>query len=93
MSTRTATVLTMLRESLEHRGYPPTLREIASAMGVTSTNGVRWHLKKLVKAGLIEIDPKRARGIRLTGEGHAYFDETKVYATPLMTRAQRATSG
>jgi SOS-response transcriptional repressor LexA len=45
---------------------PPTIREIAHGMGVSSTGGVNYHLLKLEEAGVITSDPETARSIRLT---------------------------
>jgi repressor LexA len=45
------------------------VREIGSAHGITSPNGVICHLRALAKKGLIEHDRLKSRGIRLVGEG------------------------
>jgi repressor LexA len=47
--------------------YGPTVREIATAMGITSPNGVVCHLRSLEAKGLIRRHPKKARGIQLVG--------------------------
>lgn len=44
---------------------PPTVAEIAAAMGVSSTNGIRGHLQALERKGAIELVPNASRGIRL----------------------------
>lgn len=49
----------------DRAGYMPTVREIGKALGISSPQGVRVHLKALVKKGAITITPKIARGIRL----------------------------
>lgn len=48
----------------ERHGYPPTIREIGAALGVTS-NSVVCLLKPLEAKGAIAIDRGRARGIRV----------------------------
>jgi SOS-response transcriptional repressor LexA len=45
---------------------PPTIREIASGTGISSTGGVNYHLLKLEEAGVITSDPESARSVRLT---------------------------
>ncbi|GEM_PF-542888 len=45
-------------------GFPPTVREIAAAVGISSTGTIYAHLRSLEKDKLIERDTKRARAIR-----------------------------
>lgn len=48
--------------------YPPTIREIADAVGLKSTSSVRPHLEHLASKGLIIIDKEySSRAIKLTG--------------------------
>lgn len=54
-----------IREAIETRGYPPTVREIGEAFEIKSPNGVMCHLNALVKKGLISRVDKSARAIRL----------------------------
>lgn len=46
-------------------GYPPTQSEIATAIGVKSSNAARQHLLALERKGLIEFKPYISRGIRV----------------------------
>ena len=49
---------------------PPTVREIAAALGASSTNTVTCHLRALARKGLIELlTPRQARNVRLTSAG------------------------
>jgi repressor LexA len=52
------------RHSSEH-GYPPTVRDIGKAVGLTSSSTVHAHLANLVKAGLLRRDPSKPRAIEL----------------------------
>jgi repressor LexA len=47
------------------RGCPPTIREMGQALGISSTNGVRYLLEALSKKGYIRRHPRRSRGIEL----------------------------
>jgi repressor LexA len=47
-------------------GYPPSIREIGEAVGITSTSVVTYYLKQLAEMGLIERDAKFSRAVRLT---------------------------
>lgn len=63
-------VLEVIRESVERRGYPPTIREIGQAVGLTSTSSVSHQLQTLQKKGFLRRDPSRPRAVdvRLPGE-------------------------
>ncbi len=55
-------IATTVRDS----GYPPSVREIAAAVGLASTSAVPHHLSSLEKEGLLERDATQSRAIRLT---------------------------
>ena len=61
-----ARVLEFIGEHLSRVGRPPTLREIAGAFMMASTNGANCHLRALERKGYIERNAHAARGIRLT---------------------------
>lgn len=72
---RQADVLRFIQKTVEQRGYPPSYREIADALGVTSTNGVADHVKALVKKGYLKKpDDGTARSLQLTALGTAVTD-------------------
>ena len=58
-------ILGYIEESLRDRGRPPTLREIGTAFGIASTNGVRYHLDRLERDGKIRRDRFTSRGIEV----------------------------
>jgi repressor LexA len=58
-----------IRDKIEMRGYPPTVREIGDGFGIKSPNGVMCHLNALVKKGLILRTDKSARAIQLVDRG------------------------
>ncbi|HYQ90338.1 MAG TPA: transcriptional repressor LexA [Candidatus Binatia bacterium] len=64
---RDQAVLDMIAGSLREQGRPPTIREIGEAFGIASTNGVRYYLDRLEKAGKIRRDRWTSRGIELSG--------------------------
>jgi len=69
VSKATGAVLEFIRQRIDKRGYPPTLRELADGLGIGSTNGVRYHLDVLERAGYIERDRGTPRGIRVMQNG------------------------
>ena len=58
-------------------GWPPSVREIQSEFGMSSTSVVAYWVDKTVNAGLIERDPGVARGLRITEKGHETLRQTK----------------
>src|SRR5262249_26113771 len=64
LTDRQKQVLSFISESIRHRGYPPTLREIGEKMGIRSTNGVNDHLKALEKKGYLAREDLKSRALR-----------------------------
>jgi repressor LexA len=52
------------------KGYPPSIREIGEATGISSTSVVTYYLKQLEEWGHIERDAKFSRALRLSGSAH-----------------------
>lgn len=65
VSRRQYDVIRCISESIEEKGYPPTVAEIRDAIGVRSTHAVTDHLERLVARGLIVLVPTHARTIQL----------------------------
>jgi repressor LexA len=63
LSERQLQVLGFIRETVAARGYPPSVREIGEALGLSSPSTVHSHLSSLVKAGLLRRDPTKPRAI------------------------------
>ncbi|HOL90728.1 MAG TPA: transcriptional repressor LexA [Clostridiales bacterium] len=60
-------ILDFVNKQVEEKGYPPSVREICSAVGFKSTSTVHGYLEKLRKNGLIAKDPTKPRAIRVIG--------------------------
>jgi repressor LexA len=65
LTKRQAQTLDFIRQSIEERGYPPTLREIGEYMGIRSTNGVNDHLRALERKGYLRREDMKSRALRL----------------------------
>ncbi|WP_333689169.1 transcriptional repressor LexA [Methylococcus capsulatus] len=65
LTVRQREILDCIRRSVENEGFPPTIAEIARAIGVSSPHGVREQLRALERKGVIELIPSASRGIRL----------------------------
>lgn len=57
-----------IKRQVYEKGYPPSVREICAAVGLSSTSTVHGHLDRLEKKGLIKRDPTKPRTIEITGE-------------------------
>jgi len=71
LTKRQAQTLDYIRQSIEERGYPPTLREIGEYMGIRSTNGVNDHLRALERKGYLRREDMKSRALRLVSDGAA----------------------
>ena len=60
-------ILAFITRFTREKGFPPTIREIGEAFRISSTNGVRYHLNLLEKAGLLTRHDKISRGIGAVG--------------------------
>jgi repressor LexA len=59
-------IIEYIADRLRESGYPPSVREIAAAVGLASTSAVHHHLSALEKDGLLERDATQSRALRLT---------------------------
>jgi repressor LexA len=62
-------ILEFIRRTLEERGYPPTVREIGEAVGLTSSSSVHAQLANLERLGLLRRDPSKPRALELREAG------------------------
>ena len=65
-------VLAFVDGFLGHTGYPPTLKEIGEAIGLSNVNAVRGHLTALEKKGYVSRVPDKARSIRILHKPSAF---------------------
>jgi repressor LexA len=70
LTQRQRRVLEVIRDSIERRGYPPSVREIGEAVGLSSASSVAHQLSVLQKKGWLRRDPNRPRAldVRVPGE-------------------------
>ena len=67
LTDRQREILEFISQSIEERGYPPTLREIGLHFGIRSTNGVNDHLRALEKKGHLQREDLKSRALRPVG--------------------------
>ena len=75
LTQRQKAVLEYICESIQDRGYPPTLREIGNHLGIKSTNGVNDHLRALERKGYLTREDMKSRTLRKTS---AVMDELSI---------------
>src|SRR5690606_28970302 len=70
LTPRQRKILEVIRDSVQQRGYPPSMREIGEAVQLTSTSSVSHQLTALQRKGYLRRDPHRPRAleVRLPGE-------------------------
>lgn len=71
LTARQRTILDVIRASVTERGYPPSIREIGDAVGLTSTSSVAHQLRTLERKGYLRRDPNRPRAVDVRGPDSA----------------------
>ncbi|WP_156688970.1 transcriptional repressor LexA [Mycobacterium sp. Marseille-P9652] len=74
LTERQRTILNVIRASVTSRGYPPSIREIGDAVGLTSTSSVAHQLRTLERKGFLRRDPNRPRAVDVRGADDARDD-------------------
>jgi repressor LexA len=65
LTPRQRRVLEVIRDAVERRGYPPSVREIGEAVGLTSSSSVHHQLAVLQRKGFLRRDPNRPRAVEV----------------------------
>ncbi|NMA51860.1 MAG: transcriptional repressor LexA [Peptococcaceae bacterium] len=73
LTPKQAEILAMIKDNLRTKGYPPSVREIGQAVGLSSSSTVHGYLRKLEKMGYLRRDPAKPRAIEVLEQ-----DEPKV---------------
>ncbi len=81
LSDRQARILEYIREVTRARNYPPSVREIGEAVGLSSSSTVHNHLNQLERRGLIKRDPSKSRTVQLVES--AQVDDERRRAVPI----------
>jgi repressor LexA len=67
MTPRQQRILEYIRRTVRERGYPPTVREIGEAVGLTSSSSVHAQIANLQRKGLLKKDPTKPRALDVAG--------------------------
>jgi repressor LexA len=69
VTARQRRIIDYIKRTVQERGYPPTVREIGEAVGLTSSSSVHAQLANLERHGLLRRDPTKPRAMELQGPG------------------------
>jgi len=86
LSDRQRAIVDFIRDFSAKRKYPPTIREIGQAVGITSTSVVNYNLEALERRGYVERDREKSRGIKLVGDAVTLDNTTATVRVQVMGR-------
>lgn len=86
LTKRQREVLVMIEQHMRERGYPPSVREIGEAVGLTSPSTVHAHLAALQRRGYLRRDPTKPRALEVRWDptSDAVIDRRPVRHVPLV---------
>lgn len=67
LTDRQRQILDFIKSEVRHKGFPPTVRDIGEAVGLSSSSTVHSHLAALEAKGLIRRDPSKPRALEVIG--------------------------
>jgi repressor LexA len=87
LSERQRRMLEFIKQFMEEKGYPPSIREIGDKVDISSTSVVNYNLNRLVEEEYIDRDQNVSRGIRLTDKISSVADRIRdVVSVPKVGR-------
>ena len=85
LTNRQREILDLIAATVSERGYPPTVREIGDAVGLSSPSSVHSHLSTLASEGFIRRDPTKPRAIEVVhDDGAIRISRAAVRDVPLV---------
>ncbi|MEA5074808.1 MAG: transcriptional repressor LexA [Coriobacteriia bacterium] len=86
LTSRQRQILDFIRAEIHRRGFPPSVREIGEAVGLSSSSTVHSHLGALEAKGLIRRDPSKPRALEVLDyrDTERAVDYESVQAVPLV---------
>ena len=84
LTPRQRQIFEYIKQEVRTKNYPPSVREIGEAVGLSSSSTVHAHLAKLEEKGLIRRDPSKPRAIVILEDDHAPAYIPEVVPVPLL---------
>lgn len=93
LSTRQLEILNYIRSEIKAKGYPPSVREIGEAVGLSSSSTVHGHLSQLEKKGFIRRDPTKPRAIEIVNYNseESIFPSKELINVPILGQVAAGT--
>ena len=93
LTPRQTKILMAIKKAMETNGYPPSMREIGEAAGLSSPSSVKYQLEALEEKGWIRRDPSRGRALEVLTPGDERFEDIKPERTHNVTLVGRIAAG
>ncbi len=87
LTERQTKILDYIRSVTRVRNYPPSVREIGEAVGLSSSSTVHNHLNQLERRGLIKRDPSKSRTVQLVQDAEMDQKRRNVVSVPIVGNA------
>ena len=84
LSDRQTKILDYIRYVTKVRNYPPSVREIGEAVGLSSSSTVHNHLNQLERRGLIKRDPSKSRTVQLVSDIAVSEERRNAVSVPIV---------
>jgi len=84
LSNRQLEILNFIKNEVKEKGYPPSVREIGEAVGLSSSSTVHGHLARLESKGLIRRDPTKPRAIEILDDDREHDMTVPVRNVPIV---------
>jgi repressor LexA len=84
LSDRQTKILDYIRYVTKVRNYPPSVREIGEAVGLSSSSTVHNHLNQLERRGLIKRDPSKSRTVQLVSDIEVAEERRNAVSIPIV---------
>ena len=93
LTDRQRQTLQFISDTVQERGYPPSVREIGEAMGLASSSTVHSHMQALQRKGYLRIDPTKPRAIELLFDAETGLaaERSPARSVPLLGRIAAGT--
>lgn len=83
LSARQISIMNHIKKEVRTKGYPPSVREIGAAVGLSSSSTVHGHLNVLEEKGYIRRDPSKPRAIEIIDSDSYHFSK-EIINIPLL---------
>lgn len=84
LSKRQQLIVDFIKSEVDVKGYPPSVREIAKAVGLASSSTVHGHLERLENKGYIRRDPTKPRAIEVIDESYQNMEKDSARYVPII---------